>query len=76
MTGRNPDLPILDELGAEFEAMVSAAEIDAPHAPAVACPPPRRRATRERGAQARRVGRRAAIVLVLVCLSAASPSPL
>jgi len=25
MTGRNPDLPILDELGAEFVAMVSVA---------------------------------------------------
>jgi hypothetical protein len=64
---RNPDLPILDELGAEFEAMVSATEIDRHTArrrlPATPSP-----ATRERGAQARRVGRRAAIVLVLVCL--------
>jgi hypothetical protein len=86
MTGRNPDLPILDELGAEFEAMVSAAwASDQEGAPATvtalrptaAADPhaPRRRLaatpsrpTRERGAQARRVGRRAAIVLVLVCL--------
>lgn len=97
MSGRNPDLPILDELGAEFAAMVSAAwASDANGAPATVTPlrpevetargslrpaaaaddhAPRRRlpatpsrATRERGAQARRVGRRAAIVLVLVCL--------
>ncbi len=104
MTGHNPDLPILDELGAEFEAMVSAAwarrgrsragegepepirrrERGAASASPTARPTAMRlavaprtpsRATRERGAQARRVGRRAAIVLVLVCLSAASPSP-
>jgi hypothetical protein len=90
MSGRNTDLPILDELGAEFEAMVSAAwatEADAlpdavdaaagpvrPAAPADSHAPRRRlpatpaRARRERGAQARRVGRRAAIVLLLVCL--------
>jgi hypothetical protein len=67
MTGRNPDLPILDELGAEFEAMVSAAEIDR-HTPRRRLPATPYRSTRERGAQARRVGRRAAIVLVLVCL--------
>jgi hypothetical protein len=95
---REPDLPILDELGAEFEAMVSAAwpgEADEALAtvtalrPGVDAPrgqvrPPadtpdrhtaRRRlaagpsrAARERGSQMRRVGRRAAIVLVLVCL--------
>lgn len=93
---RNPDLPILDELGAEFETMVSAAwasaidgavamtvpppAIDAEsaptrpaaagdgHAPRRRLPTTPTRATRERGAQARRVGRRAAIVLVLVCL--------
>jgi hypothetical protein len=98
MTGRNPDLPILDELGVEFEAMVSAAWTtdDLPAARQTgaavgpvrgssaagstpATPGPdrhtiRRRAvapptrSRERGAQARRIGRRAAIVLVLVCL--------
>jgi hypothetical protein len=97
MTGRNPDLPILDELGAEFEAMVSAAwagDADGPratvtplrphvetargsvrpaagadrHAPRRRLPTTPSRAARERGAQARRVGRRAAIVLVLVCL--------
>jgi hypothetical protein len=67
MTGRNPDLPILDELGAEFEAMVSAAEIDR-HTARRRLPATPSRASRERGAQARRVGRRAAIVLVLVCL--------
>jgi hypothetical protein len=67
MTGRNRDLPILDELGAEFEVMVSAAEIDR-HTARRRPPATTSRATRERGAQARRVGRRAAIVLVLVCL--------
>ncbi|HEX3359918.1 MAG TPA: hypothetical protein VHS74_02900 [Solirubrobacterales bacterium] len=101
---RNTDLPILDELGAKFEAMVSAAwageaddalatvtelrPIDAddralveraergdrrPAGPdrhtarrRLAATPSR--AARERGAQARRVGRRAAIVLLLVCM--------
>jgi hypothetical protein len=67
MSGRNTDLPILDELGAEFEAMASAAMPDRHTArrrlPATPSP-----AARERGAQARRVGRRAAIVLLLVCL--------
>jgi hypothetical protein len=67
MTGPNPDLPILDELGAEFEAMVRAAEIDRQTARR-RLPATPSRATRERGAQARRVGRRAAVVLVLVCL--------
>lgn len=78
MTPRNPDLPILDELGAEFEGMVSAAwaggadGAPAPvadgHAPRRRLPATPNRASRERGAQARRVGRRAAIVLLLVCL--------
>jgi hypothetical protein len=96
MSARNPDLPILDELGAEFEAMVSAAWAGedagatvtklrprvepAPDSTRPADPAPDRhiarrrlpatpsRASRERGAQARRVGRRAAIVLVLVLL--------
>jgi hypothetical protein len=79
MNQRNPDLPILDELGAEFEAMVSAAWASEGNRPAAADSPDRHtarrrlpatpsRATRERGAQVRRVGRRAAIVLVLVCL--------
>jgi hypothetical protein len=67
VTGRNPDLPILDELGAEFTALVESTF-------ASECPAPRRRAPlpaapprRERGAQARRIGRRSAIVLVLLC---------
>jgi hypothetical protein len=91
----NPDLPILDELGAEFEALVTAAWADggrtAPtlaggpvpvpaadpepggpasddHMPRRRAPLPAPRRSRERGAQARRVGRRAAIVLVLLCL--------
>jgi hypothetical protein len=79
MTGRNPDLPILDELGAEFEAMVSATRASEADGAAAADSTDRHtarrrrpatpsHATRERGAQARRVGRRAAIVLVLVCL--------
>lgn len=83
MRERNPDLPLLDELGNEFEAMVEAAW--AAEAPTAARPTPdpagadrhtaRRRApappsrqARERGAQVRRVGRRATILLVLVCL--------
>jgi hypothetical protein len=94
---QNTDLPILDELGAEFEAMVSAAWANEPdgapaaiaeappalttdrgatrpappadnHAPRRRLPATPTRAARERGAQARRVGRRAAIVLLLVCL--------
>ena len=90
MSERNPDLPILDELGAEFGAMASAAYaaegegIRAAVAPADLgaadrsaserhtvrrrAPLPASRGTRERGAQARRIGRRAAIVLVLICL--------
>jgi hypothetical protein len=51
----NPDLPILDELGAEFEAMARAAATPT-------------RPGRARGPQLRRIGRRAAIVLILVCL--------
>lgn len=82
MNGRSPDLPILDELGAEFEALVEAAHA-AEGRPGATRPrnhPPdrhevRRRAplpptrgSRERGVQARRIGRRAAIVLILICL--------
>jgi hypothetical protein len=67
---RNPDLPILDELGAELAAMVAAAQaVEAGRHTArrrAPLPPPPRR--RERRAQARRVGGRTAIVLVLVCL--------
>jgi hypothetical protein len=77
MSGRDTDLPILDELGAEFEAMVSAAwAVQANDATALPdrhtarrrLPATPSRAGRERRAQARRVGRRAAIVLLLVCL--------
>ena len=93
MSGRNPDLPILDEIAAEFEAMVSAtwAAEAGPASAEVAPAEPRdagatvpddpdrhttrrrlpaapSRATRERHSQARRVGRRVAILLVLVCL--------
>jgi hypothetical protein len=97
VSGRNPDLPILDEIGAEFEAMVSAAwaaeagsatavtadlgtatearEIAAPdstepdrHTARRRLPATPSRASRERRSQARRVGRRSAILLVLVCL--------
>jgi hypothetical protein len=70
MSERNPDLPILDELGAEFEAMARAAwatESDG-HAARRRLPPTPSRAARARGPQLRRIGRRAAIVLVLVCL--------
>jgi hypothetical protein len=85
VSGPNPDLPILDELGAEFETMVSAAWAAeaAGGRPAAArrgipTSEPDRHTIRRRaaapspsagrGAQARRVGRRAAIVLVLICL--------
>lgn len=70
MTGHNPDLPILDELGAEFEMLAKsawAAEIDL-HTVRRRAPLPPMRGPGERGAQARRIGRRASIVLVLVCL--------
>ncbi len=74
MNARNPDLPILDELGAEFEEMVGAAwtaegepstEPDRHTVRRRAATPAR---SRERGVQARRIGRRAAILLVLICL--------
>lgn len=75
MSGPNPDLSILDELGAEFEGMVSAAwTAEAPgaapdrHTVRRRAAAPSSSAGRERGAQARRIGRRAAIVLVLICL--------
>jgi hypothetical protein len=81
VSGRNPDLPILDELGAEFEALVEVARAPDPErAGAAADRRPDRHATRrraspspsarprERSVQARRIGRRAAIVLLLVCL--------
>ncbi len=81
MSGQGPDLPILDELGAEFSALVETAyaaegglrgkttnappadrHTARPRAPLPTTPP-----RRERGAQARRIGRRAAVVLVLLC---------
>jgi hypothetical protein len=82
VSGLNPDLPILDELGAELEALaVAAAAAERRPRDGVEERPPsdghtvRRRAPampsrarRERGAQARRISRRAAIVLVLICL--------
>lgn len=107
MSARNHDLPILDELGAEFAAMASAAASAdrarggaerrgarsgrrADDDPTTGAPggvdggahgpvdrhTVRRRAPlpasssggRDRGAQARRIGRRAAIVVVLICL--------
>jgi hypothetical protein len=86
VSGRNPDLPILDEIGAELATLLAAeGATDARTADATAASRPseptrdrhaaRHRTTsmpsrlrRERGAQASRIGRRAAIVLVLVCL--------
>jgi hypothetical protein len=67
VSGRNPDLPILDELGAEFTALVESAagSIDR-HTVRRRAPLPTTPPRRERGAQARRIGRRAAIVLVLL----------
>lgn len=95
MSGRNPDLPILDELGAEFTALVEstyaaeagrsadttgarpvdrasgrprpAAGSTARHTARRRAPLPTTPPRRDRGAQARRIGRRAAIVLVLLC---------
>jgi len=70
VNAHNPDLPILDELGLEFEALArsaAAAETER-HAVRRRAPLPASPRSRERGAQARRIGRRAAIVLVLVCL--------
>jgi hypothetical protein len=84
VSGRNPDLPILDEIGAELAALLAAEGAAVAAKPAAAGSAPagasdrhtaRHRPTsmpsrlrRERGAQASRIGRRAAIVLVLVCL--------
>jgi hypothetical protein len=70
MSGRNPDLPILDELGAEFEAMArsavgAGADRHTARRRIPTGPSPR---ARERRAQAGRIGRRTTIVLVLVCL--------
>ena len=67
MNGRNPDLPILDELGAEFTALVEAAQAAESHGTRRRAPLPTVPPRRERGAQVRRIGRRAAIVLVLLC---------
>jgi hypothetical protein len=83
VSGRNPDLPILDELGAEFATLVAATvavergtgdggfeerPLPAGHTARRRAPAAASRARRERGAQARRISRRAAIVLVLICL--------
>jgi hypothetical protein len=96
VSARNPDLPILEELGAEFETLVrttyaaegergataarrgqpererTAVPGDRPtpdrHTVRRRAPLPASRGAGERGAQARRIGRRAAIVLVLICL--------
>jgi hypothetical protein len=65
MSGANPDLPILDELGAEFSALVDA-EFDAPpQRPRARLPqqPPR-----PRRRQAHRVARRSVVMVVLLCL--------
>lgn len=82
MSGRNPDLPILDELGAEFTALVESAyapkgerhlrPVDSlgdpdRHAGRRRAPLPTSPPARERGAQARRITRRAAILIVLLC---------
>lgn len=88
MNEHNADLPILDELGAKFTALVEAAyEAEQRgmasgsvslrprggkgdperHAARRRAPLPPAPETRARGAQARRIGRRAAIVLVLLC---------
>lgn len=70
MRDSNPDLPILDELGIEFEAMAHAAwNAEAQgHTARRRAPATPSRPARARGAQLRRIGRRAAVVLVLVCL--------
>jgi hypothetical protein len=78
VSGQNPDLPILDEIGAEFEVLATAAWAaeDRPdarrdtdrHAGRRRAPLPAPRRSRERGAQARRIGRRATVMLLLLCL--------
>jgi hypothetical protein len=82
---RNPDLPILDEIGAQLATLLATEETEAGGRSTGSVPPSiapgadrhaarkrsgaaPSRARRERGAQASRIGRRAAIVLVLVCL--------
>jgi hypothetical protein len=65
LSGPRPDLPILEEIGAELAAMARDA---AARDRARRAPRPRARAPRERRAQAHRIGRRAALALVLLCL--------
>lgn len=60
---KNADLPILDELGAEFSQLI-AAELGEP----TRRPEPHTRIPRRRSRGAHRVARRAAIVLSLLCL--------
>lgn len=66
MSAQNPDLPILDELGAEFAALVDVSYSAERHGVRRRAPLPATPPKRERGAQARRIGRRATIVLVLL----------
>jgi hypothetical protein len=69
MSDRNPDLPILDELGADFEALATAACAAEEHGKSRGrAPLPVSRRSRARRAQARRIGRRAAVMLLLLCL--------
>jgi hypothetical protein len=66
VSGANPDLPILDELGAEFETLAEAELNRATHPERARLPRRTSRAGSARGA--RRVARRSAVVLVLLCL--------
>jgi hypothetical protein len=72
----NHDLPILDELGAEFSALIDA-ELGRAPLPAHEPPPtaqrqrarlPQRPSAARRGRGVRRVARRSTVVLVLLCL--------
>ncbi|HET6999125.1 MAG TPA: hypothetical protein VFI03_11100 [Solirubrobacterales bacterium] len=65
MTGANPDLPILDELGAEFASLVET-EFGRSHQRERIRPLKTSPTRRSRGA--RRVARRSSLVLVLLCL--------
>jgi hypothetical protein len=69
----NSDLPILDELGLEFEQLVAGGPAAAPSPSAPPRPASPKAAPRRRGAgrgsrRTARVTRRAAVVLVLLCL--------
>lgn len=68
MRNVNPDLPILDELGREFELMATGAPAPSSSAPPSRPEPARVRRRGHGSRRTARIGRRAAVVLVLLCL--------